>query len=507
MGRDALQQGRQVLVGVLAVHGEGGARGGLQVAVAVADQVEFERRTGAPGQARGFFQQVGALDHAQRADDHDAQRLALAQARRLGRGQAVGRDVGVGDAADRRARHGAAYALGGVEAGGEDVAGLLQEAPVADAPGLDRLAGFGQRGRVLAAAAFALGVHLVAALPAGQGDVGAEAVEVVAGDVVAHAQLARQLPDARRVAEQVVVVHVGHPHGAQQPQQCVALVPQVEAGRPAAGKHPALRLLLDQLQQHALRAGRAQRHEAGRGGQGARQLQDVTLGAAAALVLDHQHHGPAARAGVAQPVHRQARRARRVEPQEALHLLVVARVQAAQRLHGGLLTRALAVAEADAAGVQHIGVERVQVVPAEPDGALAEIVFLAVALAKVLLVEQADRPQAVAPDVHAEAHAGGDFDALTSVDPREQRVQAGRGLPRWQRVVGAEHRVAADGGVAGERRHRAGPCPPVGGGAQAIEPVAGHFGVAVEQQHVVAVGLPHAAVDGADEAEVVLVLE
>ena len=43
--------------------------------------------------------------------------------------------------------------------------------------------------------------------------------------------------------------------------------------------------------------------------------------------------------------------------------------------------------------------------------------------------------------------------------------------------------------------------------AQAVEPVARDLSVAVEQQHVVGVGMAHAAVDGADEAQVVLVLQ
>ena len=148
-----------------------------------------------------------------------------------------------------------------------------------------------------------------------------------------------------------------------------------------------------------------------------------------------------------------------------------------------------------------------QVAPAGLGSAHAEVVFLAVAFAEVLDVEQADVGQCGAADVHAETHAGGHVDHLAGVCAGAQRVQLGGGPAGGQVVVLAEARVAADGGVVGERGDAGHLLVAIGGGADAVEPVAGDLSVAVEQQHIVVGRQRHAAVDGADKAEVLIVLQ
>ncbi len=229
-------------------------------------------------------------------------------------------------------------------------------------------------------------------------------------------------------------------------------------------------------------------------------------GAASAVVQHGQHHG-CAFALDAGRVQGQAIGTGGVFLHEGVHVTGIAGVQAGQGVHGGALARALAVAEAHAAGVQHEGVQQVQVAPAGLGGALAEVVFLTVALPEILRVEQADSIQAVAADVHAKAHAGGYVHHGAGVGACGQCIQARRVPPRGQGVVFTKARVTADGGVGGQGRDAGHARVAVGGGADAVQPVVGHFGVAVEQQHVVGLRQRHAPVDGADEAEVFLVLQ
>jgi hypothetical protein len=225
---------------------------------------------------------------------------------------------------------------------------------------------------VLAAAAFAVPVHLVAAVLAGQRDVGAAAVEIVDGEVVAYAQRLRQRPHGGAVAEQVVVVDVRHRHGAQQVQQGVPLVRQIELHRPPLGKRGVAVLGLDQTQHHVLLrpAGCKDRNRASSARCAA--SSSTWRSVPPPRVMNRQDHGLAAAVGGAQPVDRQPRGACRVGLHEITHLGFVAGVQAAQGVHGGELARALAVAEAHATGVAHVGIQRMEVDPAQVDGALAK---------------------------------------------------------------------------------------------------------------------------------------
>ena len=105
-----------------------------------------------------------------------------------------------------------------------------------------------------------------------------------------------------------------------------------------------------------------------------------------------------------------------------MDLAFVVGVHAAQGFHGRLFARALARLETHAAGVAHEGVEQVQVAPTGFGGTLAEVVFLAVALAEALDIEQAHVGQRVAPDVHAKAHTSGHVHCLPGVGLGEQFV-------------------------------------------------------------------------------------
>ena len=229
-------------------------------------------------------------------------------------------------------------------------------------------------------------------------------------------------------------------------------------------------------------------------------------GAAFAVVRDVEDDGFVA-AGDAGQVDDAACPLGGVAANEAVHVAVVAGVQLGQRAHGVEFALAFGVAKTDAAHMPDKGVKRVQVEPAGFLGADAEVVFFAVAFAKVGFVKVADVLQAGAADVHAKAHAGGHFDRMARQVLGKQLVQAGGGVACRQVVDLAKPGVAAKGGVVGERRHAGHLGAAVGGALDAVEPVVGHFGVAVEQQHV-AVGVQaHAAVDGGHKAEVVFVLE
>ena len=144
--------------------------------------------------------------------------------------------------------------------------------------------------------------------------------------------------------------------------------------------------------------------------------------------------------------------------------------------------------------------------PAGRPGAHAKVVLLTVALAKDLFVERTDRVQQLPTDVHAEADCRRHVDAGTGVDGGTQSVQLR--IIKLQRhiVVLTDRRVAADGGIGGQRRDRShafdrSPRP------EAVEPVPVDQRVAV-QQHDVPVGVEtHPPVRGADKASVLLVDE
>ncbi len=95
--------------------------------------------------------------------------------------------------------------------------------------------------------------------------------------------------------------------------------------------------------------------------------------------------------------------------------------------------------ETDTPGMQHESVKRMQVAPAGFGGAPTEVVFLAVALAEILDVEQADRIQAVAADVHAKADTGRHIDDLARVGGGEQGIEPG-GIAPGRQSFGSQKR-------------------------------------------------------------------
>ena len=126
-----------------------------------------------------------------------------------------------------------------------------------------------------------------------------------------------------------------------------------------------------------------------------------------------------------------------------------------------------------------------QVSPAGVFGPDAEVVFFAIALAEVFDVEQAHFVECRAPDIHAKSDAGGHIDDLASVGLGKQLVEAAHVPPDGQGIVLTEAWVAANCGVVRERRDAGDALVAVGRGLNTIQPVIGHLGIAVEQQHVV----------------------
>ena len=265
------------------------------------------------------------------------------------------------------------------------------------------------------------------------------AVVVVRGEVKRHAQLFGQGLYAGVVPQQVVVVHQAHTQGAQQVHQVVKLGVHVEFELEAFA-------VAQQLQCGTATRYRGNHQKVGFAVQGVGQLFHVAQGAAGAVVRDGQHFGLGA-LGEPRQVKCMAVGLGGVGLNEAHDLGFVVGVEAAQGFHGGQFAGAFAVAKTDATGVQHKGVECVQVAPAGGMGAAAEVVFFAVAFAEVGHVKQAHQAQAVAPDVHAKTHASGHVHGHAGVGGGAQGVQAGRGVPGHQWVGLAKAGVAANGGV------------------------------------------------------------
>ena len=148
-----------------------------------------------------------------------------------------------------------------------------------------------------------------------------------------------------------------------------------------------------------------------------------------------------------------------------------------------------------------------QVAPTCFDGALAKVILLPIAFAETFCVKQSYLLQAVATYVHAEADASGYFDACAGMSGCKKRVQRSGVIVWGEAVFLAETRVAADSGVVGKRCDCADIRAAVGGCMQAIKPLIGDLGVAVQQQYIVSSALCHASVDGAHKAQVVFVFQ
>ena len=260
-----------------------------------------------------------------------------------------------------------------------------------------------------------------------------------------------------------------------------------------------------QAQHHPAGCGR-QAQEGGVCGQVLPHFLQVPQGAAFAVVRDVEDDGFVA-AGDAGQVDDAARPLGGVAANELVHLAVVAGMQLGQRAHGVEFAFAFGVAKADAAHMPDKGVERMQVDPTGFLGADAKVVFFAVAFAKMGFVKVADGLQAGAADVHAKAHAGGHFDRMACQVRGKHLVEAGGGVASGQVVGLAKPRVAADGGVVRKRCDAGHLGAAVSGALDAVEPVVGHFGVAVEQQHVAVRVQAHAPVDGGHKAQVFFVFE
>ena len=206
------------------------------------------------------------------------------------------------------------------------------------------------------------------------------------------------------------------------------------------------------------------------------KLLDVAQGSTTQGVGDRQH--PRKRVGSqALHVHRFAIGASRVCLDELMHLRFVGRVQRSQLLGALNLQGCFGCAKAHAACMQHEGVQRVHVAPACLDRPLAKIVFLPVAFAKALCIEQAHLLQTIPAYVHAKTNTGGDVDAGARVRLGKQIVQRRR-VVAWRKAVFlAEPGVAANGGVVREGGDGAHVCTAVRRCTQTVEPLVGDFGI------------------------------
>ena len=163
---------------------------------------------------------------------------------------------------------------------------------------------------------------------------------------------------------------------------------------------------------------------------------------------------------------------------------VVAWVQPVQHRHVAGDQVASGGAERRAAGMADEDARRRDAAPAEMAGAQAEVVFLAVALGEHIFPQQANRVEAVAPEIQAEADAGRQILDGSAVGLLRQGISGDDGGEVRHRVAAVPAGVAEDGGVVGQRRRGADIRRAVCGGAQTNEPARRHQRVAVQQHHV-----------------------
>ena len=298
-------------------------------------------------------------------------------------------------------------------------------------------------------------------------------------------------------------VHPPHPQRGQQLQQLVVFsrhlevqaVAQVTTAIIAAQQHRLALALRHQLQAQGLAAVQLC------------QLVHVLLGAAAEFVGNHENFRQltGGHQGQQRPA---AFLPGGVRRQELGHVAGIARMLLCQQLLGAVHPLLLLRPEADPAGVIHEAVGQMQVAPAGALGALAPVVFLAVATAESLLVEQANGVQAVAAQIHATAYPGGYRHHVVDAElTGEAGIQLRHRQAEQQRIVAAKIRKTADRGVVAEGRDTGHALVVVDRLAQAPQPVVGDFHVAVEQQHVALHIVLHAAVDRGDETAVVVVFQ
>ena len=123
--------------------------------------------------------------------------------------------------------------------------------------------------------------------------------------------------------------------------------------------------------------------------------------------------------------------------------------------------------------------------PAEVAGTQAKVVLLAIALGEQVLAQCPHGIEALAPDIHAEAHGGRDLDRDAPVHPRRQGRQPACVRLGRDRVVAAGLGIADQGCVVGQRRGGADIRLRMNQGAQGRQPAARHQRVAVQQHDVV----------------------
>ena len=135
----------------------------------------------------------------------------------------------------------------------------------------------------------------------------------------------------------------------------------------------------------------------------------------------------------------------------------------------------------------------------------AEIVLLAVSTPEALAVESADLIEAAPADRHAESHTRRNLDGR-HVECRAQLIPSRDPVIGQETVVAQRRGIAEDGRGVGKRRRRR-RARRSQRRHQAVEPIAEHLRVRIQQDDI-AVGMGgKAAIDGLHEAEIALVHE
>ena len=157
--------------------------------------------------------------------------------------------------------------------------------------------------------------------------------------------------------------------------------------------------------------------------------------------------------------------------------------------------------EARPAVVKHEQVSRQHVPPALGRGPEREVVFLAVAPAKLLLVERPNLVETRATDVHAKADRRRQVDMPAGVGLPEHLIDFGRSPALRQRIHLQRDRIAGDRGIVGKRCDRADKVGAARRG-EAVEPARRNDRVGIEQHHV-AVGMePEPTIRAGHKAEI-----
>ncbi|MNM30975.1 hypothetical protein D3C81_415430 [compost metagenome] len=191
---------------------------------------------------------------------------------------------------------------------------------------------------------------------------------------------------------------------------------------------------------------------------------------------------------------------------ETLHISMIIRMQLIQYPHRAIHQRLFIGREADSAFMIRIQIGRQYVEPTGFQGALAQVIFFAIAAAKFFRVKITDLVQAGAADIHAETNTGRRGNARQLRAP-EYRVDGVHVKIERLWIFLKEIREAADRRIIRKWRNGGDIRTCVRFIDETHQPIMRHHHIAVEQDDILRGKMRKTTIDGAHKSQIAQVLQ